>query len=63
MDYAILPAYPSLGIHRHHVDITKLEAEDDPGVVGVSEELQRWVRQLNVSPSAYFLLQCEYLVQ
>ena len=48
MSSAILPACISIGIHSHHLDMTKFGMEDDPGLISVAGELQRWVKELQL---------------
>ncbi|KAH8803004.1 hypothetical protein F5884DRAFT_756306 [Xylogone sp. PMI_703] len=43
---AILPVYPSIGIHSNHMDMTKFDSEDNLGFVSVVGELRRWVKEL-----------------
>ncbi|SPO01801.1 uncharacterized protein DNG_04474 [Cephalotrichum gorgonifer] len=43
-DSAILPGYPTIGIHSNHRDMTKFSSEDDPGFVAICGELRRWVK-------------------
>ena len=50
MDSAILPSYPSIGIHSNHMDMTRFETKDDPGFVSVVGVLQRWVKELKSDP-------------
>jgi protein SERAC1 len=46
MGSAILPAYLSIGIHRNHIDMTKLEGASDPEFVSLTGEVRRWVKEL-----------------
>ncbi|KAH7000621.1 putative SesB-related regulatory protein [Ilyonectria destructans] len=39
---AILPSYPSIGIHRNHMDMVKFSTENDPGFISVVGELLRF---------------------
>jgi hypothetical protein len=50
MDSAILPAYPSVGIHTDHIGMTKFESKDDPGFVSVEAELLRIARNARAEP-------------
>ena len=45
-DSAILPGYILIGIHAHHMDMTKFATVDDAGFVAVCGELRRWVREI-----------------
>lgn len=45
MDSAILPAYPSIGIHSDHIGMTKFGSEEDPGFEDFQTELLRIVEK------------------
>lgn len=47
---AVLPGYPAIGIHADHRDIARFDTMADPGFVTVSNELQRWARELKSTP-------------
>jgi hypothetical protein len=47
---ATLPGYPAIGIHADHRDIARFDNVTDPGFVTVSNELQRWARELKNTP-------------
>lgn len=47
---AILPGYPAIGIHADHRDIARFDTVADPGFITVSNELQRWARELKNTP-------------
>ncbi|KAF5024988.1 hypothetical protein F66182_2939 [Fusarium sp. NRRL 66182] len=48
---AILPGYPSIGIHRNHGDMTKFGSPDEPGFVAVCGELKRWMKRIQETES------------
>lgn len=48
---AILPGYPAIGIHADHRDIVRFDTMTDPGFVAVSNELQRWAKDLKNTPA------------
>ncbi|KAF8849681.1 hypothetical protein BDZ45DRAFT_227669 [Acephala macrosclerotiorum] len=48
---AILPGYISLGIHSHHMGMTKFELVVDQGFTAIAGELRRWIKELTI-PSA-----------
>ncbi|KAE8396754.1 hypothetical protein BDV37DRAFT_267426, partial [Aspergillus pseudonomiae] len=43
---AIIPGYPSIGIHDNHVGMTKFENKNDPGFIALIGELSRWIQQI-----------------
>lgn len=46
MNSAILPAYISIGIHSNPMGMTKFESEHDQGILSVTGELRRWIKDL-----------------
>ncbi|KAK4451580.1 hypothetical protein QBC34DRAFT_400149 [Podospora aff. communis PSN243] len=47
---AILRGYPAIGIHADHRGIARFDTMADPGFVAVSNEVQRWARDLKPAP-------------
>jgi hypothetical protein len=47
---AILRGYPAIGIHADHRDIARFDTMADPGFIAVSNEIQRWARDLKATP-------------
>ncbi len=50
MHSANLPGYPSIGIHKNHMDMTKFDSANDPGFSNIVSELRRWVLEMDVLP-------------
>ncbi|KAH6650858.1 hypothetical protein F5144DRAFT_543848 [Chaetomium tenue] len=46
----VLPGYPAIGIHADHRDIARFSAMADPGFIVLSNELQRWAKDLKNTP-------------
>ncbi|KAM0800739.1 hypothetical protein BDR22DRAFT_932188 [Usnea florida] len=52
---AILPSYPSYGIHANHMDMTKFDDKDSAGYESVLGELRRWVKKLQLALDPKFI--------
>lgn len=50
MHSAILPQYTHIGIRDNHMGMARFGSADDPGLVRVTRELQRWVKRLKAKP-------------
>ncbi|PMD31444.1 putative SesB-related regulatory protein [Hyaloscypha variabilis F] len=58
MHSAILPSYPSYGIHANHMDMTKFPSCDDAGYGSIRRELLRWTKQLSTAGPTPLALNC-----